>query len=130
VAYKKSSSYVAWKCLKSFCWWWANQLLCLTQLEFWLSWAVTNIQSPRGTFILKTEKLIRKKIRNCLHIDQSEQNIIITRQLFLKGGGNTSHYSEKWYRLTDILGRNASYWQTKNYQMLKELQILLAAWNM
>ena len=51
----RSSSWVAWKCLKSFCgvvvWWWcgggvvwwANPLLCQSQLELMLSWAVTKI---------------------------------------------------------------------------------------
>ena len=34
--------WVAWKCLNSFCGlWWANQVLCHSQLELMLSWAVT-----------------------------------------------------------------------------------------
>ena len=45
IRYQKSASWVAWKCLKSYCVWvgWANQLLCHSQLELMLSLGWDNI---------------------------------------------------------------------------------------
>ena len=42
IAYRKLASWVAWKCLTSFCGW-ASQLLFDSQLELRLSWALKKI---------------------------------------------------------------------------------------